>query len=1400
MAVDQAPGAPAGRRLALCRHLLRGGYRYLNRATCHTLGALWKLLLAVYFLFCLVFLLLRYVVLPNIDHYKSNVEQLTSRALGQPVTIGTIGAAWQGLYPTLSLGNVIIHDQRGAVALTLPMVNATLSWWSVPAAELRLRRLELDRPDIDIVRDPQGQLRIGGIALQSGRPDDGKGADWVLAQREIVIRGGQVHWIDQQRGAPELVLQAVDFTLRNDWRHHQAALKALPPAALAGPIDVRAAFDHPHFARRISDPAQWTGEVYADLRNTDLAVWKAWVDYPFDVQQGSGSVRAWLSVDRARVADFTADLNLAQVETRLAKDLQPLNLAEVTGRMSVREVLDARATDGKPTFGAHGHTIALTNFSMRSSDGLYLPRTTISETYTAPTRSAPGKYLVNARLLDLAALAGLVERLPVPASQRQLLADFAPRGQLKDFSASWQGDYPAISAYRVKGQFVGLSLNPQTERAAVPKSATLPAQAAVPAIPGFDNLSGAIDASEHSGSLDLASTALKLRAPGLFSEPVMAFDALSMRSRWTFPKKDQVLLQLERLDVVQEGVQLTLSGHHGMSLGGDGKQPGDTDLTARVARLDLNRIGRFLPLQTPDHTRNWLSGALVQGQLQDVVVHVKGDLAHFPFRVEKPGEKPKGEFTVKGKIDNGTLNYVPELSAKDSKLPLWPLAEKIKGQLLIDRTRLEVRADSAVTQNVALINVKAVIGDLLSNDAQLDIDGEASGTLQDMVSYVNVSPVLDWIGRFTEDTRATGPARLGLKLKLPLAHIIDAKVTGVLQFLNNDVTMLAVIPPLTQTTGKLEFNERGFTLNGIKANFIGTPATLSGGSQRDGNIVVKADGGVSVDGLRKTYPSATMQRLLQRASGATRFNTTINVRKHHTDVVIESTMQGFGLDLPVPLRKAATDVLPLRFELNSVIADDASLRDDIRLALGSAVSARYLRVKAADKGARWHLLRGGIGVNAPAPEPDSGVHINASLRSLNLDAWRSLTSFVAGPEKARDSAAVLLDDGVDLTQFIEPDIMAARATELIIGGKKLDNVVVGVSRQKDLWQANIDSTQASGYLSWAEAAAGRGLGKVTARLAALTIPRTATAEVSDLLEGKDSTSEIPELDLVAENFQLQGKSFGRVELLANNSVSGGGTEWRISKLSIINQDVELKASGKFSSKAGNSVSNLVYSLDISDAGKLLERFGFANVLRGGKGKMDGDLTWDGLPFSLDIPSLTGRIQLDLAAGQFLKVDPGAAKLLGVLSLQSLPRRLTLDFRDVFSQGFAFDGITANAMIAKGVARTSNFKMRSVNATVLLDGSVDIAAETQALHVVVLPEVNVGTASVVYALAINPVIGLGSFLAQLFLRDPLMRAFTFEYDISGPWKDPVVQKLDQKARAPTPPKPPAAQTGAADITG
>jgi uncharacterized protein YhdP len=156
--------------------------------------------------------------------------------------------------------------------------------------------------------------------------------------------------------------------------------------------------------------------------------------------------------------------------------------------------------------------------------------------------------------------------------------------------------------------------------------------------------------------------------------------------------------------------------------------------------------------------------------------------------------------------------------------------------------------------------------------------------------------------------------------------------------------------------------------------------------------------------------------------------------------------------------------------------------------------------------------------------------------------------------------------------------------------------------------------------------------------------------------------------------------------------------------------------------------------------------------------------------------MAGQFTVNIERGQFLKADPGVTRLLGVLSLQSLPRRLTLDFKDLFSEGFAFDFVRGDVFIAQGIASTNNLQMKGVSAAVLMEGRADIQRETQDIKVVVVPELNAGTASLVYS-AINPLVGLTSFLAQYVLRRPLMKSNTQEFRVEGSWKEPKVTKVE-----------------------
>jgi uncharacterized protein YhdP len=430
----------------------------------------------------------------------------------------------------------------------------------------------------------------------------------------------------------------------------------------------------------------------------------------------------------------------------------------------------------------------------------------------------------------------------------------------------------------------------------------------------------------------------------------------------------------------------------------------------------------------------------------------------------------------------------------------------------------------------------------------------------------------------------------------------------------------------------------------------------------------------------------------------------------------------------------------------------------------------------------------GLADDEHAPLPEGGVVANISLPLADIDAWTQVFTGISSP----NTSGAVASAAAGATYL--PTSMALRAKEVVMGGRKLSNVVVGGSREGTLWRANLDASELSGYLEYRQSV-GPTAGRLYARLARLSIGQSSAQEVENLLDEQPTT--IPALDVVVEDFELRGKKLGRLEVDAVNLAVSSPTattvrdmprEWRLNRFNIITPEAVLTADGNWANIANPAVAiagrsikerrrtTLNFKLAMENAGDVLTRFGMVGVVRRGKGKIEGQVSWLGSPITLDYPSMGGSFNVNVETGQFLKADPGIAKLLGVLSLQSLPRRLALDFRDVFSEGFSFDFVRGDVTIAQGIARTNNLQMKGVNAAVLMEGQADIAKETQTIKVVVVPEINAGSASLI-ASAINPLVGLTTFLAQVILRRPLIEAATQEFLIDGTWLDPRMTKVE-----------------------
>ncbi|MBX3650810.1 MAG: TIGR02099 family protein [Burkholderiales bacterium] len=1248
-------------------------------------------------LFGATVLVLRYWILPDISSHRETIARVLSDATQQKIGIGGISANWDGLRPQLALSQVVVHDAAGRPALELPRVDATLSWRSAARLQVNFHSLDIHSPSLTVRRDSRGGITVAGIAMNLDAGDGSGFSDWLLSQRDIEIHDARLIWDDGMRAAPVLELERLQLRIVNSGNRHRIGLRAVPPAALASPLDLRADLRGEDF-RSLSSVLN--GQLFVQVDHVDIAAWRQWIDFPVHFPQGQGALRAWLTFGGNELLGVIADTQLREVKTRLGNSLPELDMRELGGRFSWK-----RSGDGME--------IATSKLAFVTGDGLVLPAVDFLLRLNGAGEPGHTRGELQANALELAPLVQLADRLPLDAELRRSLTAYSPAGSLYDVSLRWNGAWPKPATYALRGRFHELSLRRHG------------------ALPGFSGFSGNIDGTEKGGTLHVATQKAVLELPQLFRDRLQ-LETLSGQLAWS-QTTGGTELRFSNFAYANADLAGTLFGTYRTSADG----PGTADLTGHLSRGVAQRVTAYLPLTVAKSSRGWLDRAFTAGSSNDVRFRVKGDLRHFPFADER-----NGVFEVAAKVSGGTLFYGEG----------WPRITGIEGDFLFRGARLEMNAREANIGKVRLARVRAQIPDLLHHEEQLNISGEAEGATADFLAFIAESPVNGMIGGFTEDMQAQGQGRLGLKLQLPLQSLDRSKVSGSYQFINNQLVPEPGFPPLEQVNGRLDFTQDGVRVPSATATFLGGPLSVTAGSQRDAAVSIQFQGRINADAARR----AGGIEWLRQIRGATDWRGSLSMRNKRVDLVVESSLQGLAVNLPAPFTKTAAEAVPLRIERRYT----GPREERIAAAVGNIASVvLHRRGEGRDARIERGVLRFGEGAAGEPQRP--GIAVSGVIRALDFHEWLALS----GDTESRDGGPAL--SSVDL-----------RIDELRVFERRFSEVGIKAAQQSGVLQANIRSPDIEGALGWR----GQGKGRLTARLRRLNLPAAepavpaVPAQSSKAAETK--APELPGLDVLIDELLIAGRPLGKLELQAVQQQR----DWRIEKLLLITPESQLNIDGLWQSWLTRPRMQANVRLDVNDIGRLLTRLGYPEGVRRGIAKIEGNLAWSGGPQKLDYPTLNGNFVLDAGKGQFLKLEPGIGKLLGILSLQSLPRRISLDFRDIFSEGLAFDEIVGAIKVTNGIASTDNLRITGPAARINMSGRVDLARETQALRVKINPQLS-DTVSVAGALIGGPLAGLAAFVAQKLLRDPLDQIAAYEYDVTGTWSDPLVARVERPQPAP-----------------
>jgi uncharacterized protein (TIGR02099 family) len=1351
---------------------------------------LWWASVAMAGLMALAWIAIYGLIVPRIGEFRPMLENKLSSSLGMSLRIGQIQAHINGVMPTFEMTQVRLLDTQGRDALVLQKVTAALSPKSL--LDWGFDQLIIERPEIAVRRNAAGRISVAGLDMDATTPNAGEShvaADWFFSQREFIIKSGTIRWTDELRGAASLALSGVDLHVRNSGRKHLLRIDATPAPQWGERLTLMGDFRGPLFSAHPGDWRGWEGQLHANLPRVDVRELKKYADLGVDVEQGRGSLRGWIALDKGKIVEATADMGLADVNIRLRQDLAPLAMSRLSGRVAV-------------TSSDKAFVLRTEQLAFQLLDGLTWPGGNLRLALSHHANPAQALGELAADKLDLAALAQISDRLPLDATAHGWLRALQPQGQIPSLQAKWQGPYSQPNKYEVQGQAVNLSILASAITSTATSSASGSSRTNATTThtsiqtwhPGARGADIEFKLNEKNGQAKLRIQRGNITLPGIFEEPTVPLESLSGLLNWQV-EGDQWQIQLadwkfSNSDVQGEG-RARWSTSDPLKSASKSRFPGLLDLQGTLARAEGTKVHRYLPLFIAREARHYVRDAVLQGKVSSGSFKVKGDLFDMPFT-----DPAKGEFRIATKITDVILDYVPKSLLAPDGLP-WPALIQINGELVFDRVSMAVKDATARVDgapSLQLSRTDALIADLTQQQTVV-IQTDAKGSAADVLGLINSSPLSEISSKALARATITGNADVKLRLQLPLGDLQRSRVLGSVTLADSDFQFSPDASLLQQTRGVIAFSEKGFTLRDTSARGFGGEFKLEGGSRSvsspaEASVALRAQGIATAEGLRQARELGYLSRLAEQASGSAAYVATLNVRSGIPEVSVSSSLQGLALNLPQPLRKTAETALPMRYEntlIRESLTDGRAVQDQVVLELGSLGSVNYLRDVS---GAVPRVIRGRIGVGLSPGESiagndNPGVVANINFVQLDLDAWEKLlnqttsASVTKGTAPAEPAATL-----TDHTGGYLPSVMSVRARELTVQGRVLNNVVVGGSRQDLTWRANLDARELNGYLEYRQPSANNS-GRVFARLARLSLAASTASELEIALD--EQPSSIPALDIVVEDFELRGKRLGRIEVEALNRDAGGVREWRLSKLNMILPEAQFSATGNWTLMGATGLragrverrrTALNFKLDITDSGELLKRFGQDKTIARGKGRMEGQIAWQGAPWALDYGTLGGGFNVNVEAGQFLKADPGLAKLLGVLSLQSLPRRLSLDFRDVFSEGFQFDFIRGDVKIEQGVAFTNNLQMKGVNAAVLMEGSANIAKETQDIKVVVVPEINAGTASLV-ATVINPAIGLGTFLAQLILRRPFIEAATQEFHIDGSWAEPQIVRVKRR---------------------
>lgn len=1176
------------------------------------------------------------------------------------------------------------------------------------------------------------ELRLRGLALTLERHDDGRWQvrgwpgqaqsqgdplDALQALGELQVIGGRLTVLAPSIGI-ETTLSRVDLRLRVQGARVRAAARARVRAG-ASPLDGVLDFD-----RTTGD-----GRVYLAARQADLASWAPLLKAGgVVVDAGGGRLSLWTELRAHRITQVTLDADLralrlqgaalAAADTASPNALQPLAFERVEARARWQVTEDGWRLDA-PRLRLLGGAAA----QPAILDGLALAGGAHRALLAERIDAAP-----------LLAIAALSDRLPVRL--RAWLHQARPGMILRDVVFSDRGDGPLTVRARVDG--LGF--------------------AAVGSSPGVAGLSGTLQGDGEGVAFDFdARHAMRLDWPRAFVSP----HDVKLRGRFVgWRAGDGWQVQAPALRIDGEGFGADVRG--GLWFQGDGTLPA----IALAAALDDTAIPvakRFwVRHKMPPATVRWLDSALLGGRVRNGLALVSGDLDDWPFR------DGSGLFRAEAELADATVKFQDE----------WPAAGNLDGHVVFEGDGFRI-AGKAALANVAISRIEGGIAHF--GRAELQVRADAAADAGALLALLRQGPLRKAHGETLQSLRASGPAAVTFALDLPLhGGAARPRIDGSVALRGAKLAETRWELAFADVRGQARYDRDGFTADDLKVVREGQPGALglrAGASHvRDRSQAFEAELEASLTAAELLERAPELDWLMPYFQGRSPWTVAVSIPAAAANagasvpaaagrLQLRSSLVGTRLTLPAPLQKPALTALPTTVETRLPLGDG-----EITVSLGDRLALRA-RSQRGRTGVSV-TLGGEAIVESP---PASGLVVSGRTTALDAIGWATLAGGRwSGDEAGADGGLPLrrIDVAVEHLQLLGGVFPDTRIRALPAGGGTAIRFE-GAALSGSLLLPQSDGAALAGRLQrlhWrsakpASAAAANANGDDAIRTQA------AGAAAEDSID----PARVPPLNLVVDDLRFGDARLGSAALQTRRTAAG----MRIERLQTRAPGQRVDVSGDWLGRDAAARTRLQVALDSEDFGALLAGFGFGGRIHGGHGEADFDAAWPGSPADFELGALEGSLALTIKDGSLVEIEPGAGRVLGLLSIAELPRRLTLDFRDFFARGFTFNRIAGHIRFAGGQARSDDLVIDGPAAEIRIRGAADLRAQTYDQTIEVLPRTS-NLLTAVGAITGGPVGAAVGAVANAVLRKPLGEIGAKVYHVTGPWQDPRVEVAGREA--------------------